>query len=205
MALRPLLLAGAVGCVAAAPASAATTLGSTAGAAAGTTLGSTTGVPNSNLTGGCPMPPVTCAYFTTGPSPSLVVPSDGVIVAWRVRAGSVPPGGTAALRIIRPAGGGTFTGAGRSAVVSPVIDLNAYTTRLRVRAGDIIGMESDSQHLFLDNTAAGYTATYFSAGLDEGGTIAASGTQGATRLLVSAVLEADADGDGFGDETQDEC
>jgi hypothetical protein len=133
-----------------------------------------------------------------------------VIVAWRINAGSNAPDAQTRLRIIRPAGGGKFTGAGASAVVTPAISgINAYATRLPVLAGDIIGVDNDNQAVYLDGgaSASAFTATYFdSPGLAEGGTQAPTGTNPPPkRLLVEADLEPDIDGDGFGDETQDAC
>jgi hypothetical protein len=191
--LRSLFISLAVALAACAPAQAATTLGSTAGD------------PNDNLTGGCLASGSNCTYFTTGGTPSLVVPSAGVIVAWRVNAGSAPVGNLTSLRVVRPAGGGTYTGAGRSTVETLAFGANSFGTRLRVQTGDIIGIDNDSEALLVDNTAAGFTATYFASALGEGATLAPSGTQSGKRLLVEADLEADLDGDGFGDETQDAC
>jgi hypothetical protein len=73
--------------------------------------------------------------------------------------------------------------------------------------GDIIGLDNDDQALYLDSSGTAFTATYFnSPGLAEGGTQAPTGTNPPPkRLLIEADLEPDIDGDGFGDETQDQC
>jgi hypothetical protein len=175
-------------------------------AQASTLVGSATGTADTNMTA-CFLSPY-CTSFTAGGAPSPVVGSDGVIVTWRINAGSAPIDAQTRLRVVRPLGGGTFTGAGTSAVVTPAtIGINAYPTRLKVQAGDIIGVDNDDQALYFDSSGAAFTATYFnSPGLADGATQAPSGTNPpAKRLLLEADLEPDIDGDGFGDETQDAC
>ena len=179
--------------------------GFAAPAQASTLVGSAAGSPDTNMTS-CFTSPY-CTFFTVGGAPSPVVPSNGVIVAWRINAGSNPIDAQTRLRIVRPLGGGTFTGAGTSATVTPATPgINGYATRLKVLAGDIIAVDNDDQALYLDSSGAAFTATYFnSPGLGDGATSAPSGTQAGKRLLVEADLEPDIDGDGFGDETQDAC
>src|SRR5437588_4872158 len=68
--------------------------------------------PASGIGGGC----VSLTLSQTAlpePGTMLVAPGDGVITGWHVR-GSTAGAGDARLRVLRPAGGGQFTGAGTS-------------------------------------------------------------------------------------------
>jgi hypothetical protein len=67
-------------------------------------------------------------------------PVNGTVVRWRIRVGdSTRPTN---LRIIRPLGGGLFTGAGTSASVTPPIHATTtYNAQLPIRIGDYIGID----------------------------------------------------------------
>jgi hypothetical protein len=73
-------------------------------------------------------------------SGGLSSPVNGTVVRWRIRVGS--PTGVINLRIIRPLGGGLFTGAGTSASVTPPINATTtYAAQLPIRIGDYIGID----------------------------------------------------------------
>jgi hypothetical protein len=84
--------------------------------------------------------------------------------------------------------------------------VNTFQTRLPVKAGDVLGNNSKSP---ADNAsyfpAPGESFIELQPGLADGqmGTFVESADP--LLLNVSAVLEPDADQDGFGDETQDQC
>ena len=88
-----------------------------------------------------------CAFMvaptavTSGSSPFASVPGDGAITAWRVR-GSVPSGsGSFALRILRPAGGGTYTVIASSSTTSTADgSAIAVSPAIPVKVGDHIGV-----------------------------------------------------------------
>ena len=143
-----------------------------------------------------------------------IVPSPGIITSWRIRRGPDNFPVQAALRVIR-----NGAGAGTSAEVTipPGIGVSAFETRLAVGAGDRIGVD-------LRNVPAGQGVTITRAPapaadlLNEWVPALADGastppyTEGpyaetgpGVQLLLNADVEADADGDGFGDETQDAC
>jgi hypothetical protein len=144
------------------------------------------------------------------PGSSYVVPSDGVITKWSFEApaGVTPP---MKLKMVRPAGGNDFTTVGDSQLESPAPGiLNTWPTRIAVKAGDL------PAHFYTDTTfsfraAAGYNAHYISgspgaSGLDPpAGTSTTYQADPGDQIDLSAVLEPDADADGFGDETQDQC
>jgi hypothetical protein len=138
----------------------------------------------------------------------LVSPINGVVVRWRVKSGS--SGNPVTLRVLRPAGGATFTGAGTSTPAATASGISGFfPTRLPIRAGDSVGLNIANSALVWANTAGANGLVWgslngYPAGLADGGT-AAGAAQGNKELLVQAVVEPDVDGDGFGDETQDGC
>jgi uncharacterized protein DUF11 len=149
-------------------------------------------------------PAVACTYFTgdaTTAAPVAAAPFDGVIVRWRVKAGSAAP--SARLRVLRAAGSGSYTGVatGDSQALEPGTT-NTFAVHIPVRAGDVIGLD-DSSSAKVFASPATTAAYYFQPFL---GAFAHSPSKQASReLLVNADIERDADGDGYGDETQDLC
>ena len=159
---------------------------------------------------------------------SAAAPQDGVIVRWRMRAGS---GGSAPLRVVRKAADGTFIGIATSA--PGVIDTEGYDwadrtrtypTRLPIKRGDYLGIDVpvggeivtafgrlDAQVMWTG--VPGSELRSFDPRLRDGEarfpgqTVNCfDGGSGADlELLVNADIERDADNDGFGDETQDGC
>ena len=139
---------------------------------------------------------VALATLPDGSAPR--VPMDGVIVSWRIRTSTSE---TLAPQAFHPVGDGTYTsgavgtfGSVASGTSSPI------AARLPVRAGDLIGVA----------TQTGVPGALLTTGstFEWDHTLAGSPSTPTTvtgALLVSAVVEADADGDGYGDETQDRC
>src|SRR5436190_16109920 len=111
-----------------------------------TTLGSTTGTPSANL---C-VASINCTYvpFTNVSVPELQVPFDGTVTSFSVTAGS--SGGAVQLRVLRPAGGGQFTGAGTSPSQTLATGTNTFAVSLPVRAGDVLGLDNASSALMFD-------------------------------------------------------
>jgi hypothetical protein len=150
------------------------------------TLGSTAGTPTTNL---CVVG-VACTYvpFSNVYSPSLVVPYDGTITSYAINSAS--SSGTVFLRILRPATGGRFTGAGTSAPGQITGGVQSFTTNLAVRTGDLIGLENNSSALLFDiGTLTTYTAYYQLPALGDGASAAPSNVRSDRRLLLSAVLQ----------------
>jgi hypothetical protein len=145
------------------------------------------------------------------PGNSYTVPSDGVITSWsfQAAAGVTPP---MKLKVVRPAGGADFTTVGDSELQTPVPGiLNTWPTRIPVKAGDL------PSHFYTDSTTgfrddvAGYDTFFIAfdpgdpAGDPPPGTTVTYDPDDADKIDLSSVLEPDADQDGFGDETQDQC
>ena len=74
------------------------------------------------------------------PGANVTSPINGTLVRWRVTGAF--SGGPFRLRVLRPSGGGTYTGAGTSAPQTPSgTSTQAFTTNLPIQAGDLIGLD----------------------------------------------------------------
>jgi hypothetical protein len=161
-------------------------------------------------TGSAPCTAPQTLFQTSSPTGPYAAPAAGVITSWQYRSPMMSQIGRALeLKVGRPAGGNTMTIVGESDRETPTIPLSdlSFPTRIPVEAGDILGLyvpDTDAPcsvgpspgfgvHRILDNLdrPTGDTSTYTSVNQ--------------TQVNVAATLEPDADGDGFGDETQDQC
>lgn len=134
----------------------------------------------------------------------LIVPADGVVTKWRVNV-ALPTAEQfpLQLKVFRPVEGNRFTIVGESGVEVAGGGINIFDTRLPVKAGDRFG--TAGKVLFCESPEPGDV-------IGRVGSILAAGTesefdnQEEKRLVaVTGIIEPDADGDGFGDETQDFC
>lgn len=176
-------------------------------ASASTGIGGTYGISGTLV--GC-QPGALYVQTGVGGAPSYTIPADGVITSWSTLGWTGQTGGLA-MKVVLPVSASIFKVTGTSAVetVTPNV-LNQFRTRVSVSAGDRIA-------LFASGSTFSYCA--FGAGASDqirfsptGQPEPAIGTEVVTtspfsqyRLNVSAQLEADVDGDGYGDETQDDC
>jgi hypothetical protein len=144
---------------------------------------------------------------------SFAVPAGGgVITSWsstvfQVEAG----GGTIALQIVRPLPGGSFEVIGSDSHTLPE-SVNQrrfvrYATRIPVTGGERLGIATS------DNVWQGsdwpYTGATVAIGVPGtptvGQTVATDYTYDDILMAAEAVVEPDADRDGYGDRTQDAC
>jgi hypothetical protein len=144
------------------------------------------------------------AIMVSHPSAQVASPIDGVVVRFRIRKASTVSHGSFSLRILRPAGGGAFTGVGTSPAMptagTPVI--SEFPVRLPIRAGDHIGV--DSSNNYLTHAVTGSVTGVVGGGLPDGGPpVVPTPGFANDELLLNADVEPDCDNDGFGDETQD--
>jgi hypothetical protein len=136
--------------------------------------------------------------------PSYAAPTAGVITSWSNQAVAVAE--TIKLKVARRAGGpDDFTIVGQSGVQTMTPNtLNTFPTRIPVRAGDTIGFFHSGGPCGV--AAPGAATRYANPEADVGPGPTQTYLPGlASKLDVSAQLEPDADDDGFGDETQDQC
>lgn len=153
---------------------------------------------------------ITLASLATGGPMPATVPSDGVITRWTLRAGlALPPGFNQALKVFRSAGAPTqYQVIGESAASPISTGTNTFNTRIPVKAGDFLGAsgpyEGTVYTLFCitGNPADRYA---FFAGSPTVGPVASVAEAEGLQAPVSAIVEPDADNDGYGDETQDKC
>ena len=133
------------------------------------------------------------------------VPSPGVITSWSHR-GNDGSAGSGRVQLWSPAGGTTYTLVGRSEAESftPGV-VGTYATRIAVNAGDLLGLRTEAGAGCYYQVMNPSNAIRTAAGPDPapGDSVVLSSPGPSLQLNVSAVLEQDADGDGFGDETQD--
>jgi hypothetical protein len=150
---------------------------------------------------GCTFSPITL------PSGQLVTaPDPGVVTQWRIRAGTNVT--AVSLQIVRrPSGTGAAEPGfevGRSTPVTPPAnDKSTHLTRIPIEAGDYLAIECCTTGVgsfFAPGTGTldAWTPPLGTTTLNPSGT-------GADEVLVNADIEPDADNDGFGDETQDNC
>ncbi len=140
------------------------------------------------------------------PLPSTV-PTAGVVTKWKVNLEFAPSTAiTEKLKVFHATGNlNEFRAVGESAEHILARGINVFETRVPVQAGDQSGSTARARRR-VGSTALGSPATS-SVGcpatrqLDRPIFGPAAGIQ----VAVSAIIEPDADGDGFGDETQDRC
>ncbi len=133
----------------------------------------------------------------------------GVIVRWRLRAATT---GTARLRLLRPGADGLVgVLSGPSQRLdrrhAPGRDITyVFTVRLPVEAGDQLALDvgAGAAAVLHRRPGAGGVTAFTPAVADGAAAPAATRLEGA-ELLMNADVEPDADGDGYGDETQDNC
>jgi hypothetical protein len=192
------------GALAVALAVAGAAAGAAGGAGAGT-IGAATEIAN----GQAPDPVTVNGVMlqsATGSTHSYAVPAGGaVITAFTHRAG--PSAGSVTFKVYRPtATAGSYTVIG--SVTQPVTagQLATFAERIPVHPGDLLGLSSTTGlALAYDGAAADQVLT--GPGTDPAvGTTATFGSvQHGYLLDLTATVEPDADGDGYGDLTQDLC
>jgi hypothetical protein len=138
---------------------------------------------------------------------SVAAPSDGVVVRWRVKDASGPM----AVRVTRSVGADYLFVSSSALEIPADTGLATFATRQPIKAGDFIGLElrSATATFGLDPAGmapSGTAATVFAGPIPDG-TVATpvSPPIDKARVYVNADVEPDADHDGFGDETQDQC
>lgn len=150
--------------------------------------------------------PVTCdtegctAIYEASAGGVARAPADGVIVQWSIR--SAAPG-RVAPRIVR--GDGPFVRGHTGSLVEVTEGLSTHPAQIAVRAGDRLAIVGGELPPVFGPPGSGASPIVeehgrwiFDEQRDADGDVDGE-------LLVQAVIEPDADGDGYGDETQDLC
>jgi hypothetical protein len=163
-------------------------------------------------------PPANACTVANFSHPGLRVssPSDGVVVRWRIRSeGDADVADEPVrLKVVRDVGGGGYMGVSTSASrtiseAGPTARTFTFPTRQPITMGDLVALDLDSDHQNLIIRAlsqTGVTSARWQPSLLDGQERAPEifGPPGDEHLF-NADVEPDADGDGFGDETQDQC
>jgi hypothetical protein len=139
---------------------------------------------------------------------SASVPKAGVVARWRLRAATR---GLVRLRVLRPTAGGLIGVASDplrrlERHHSPGRDVTyAFTSRVPVQRGDLLALDIGRGAAVLHRRRDGASVILFAPAVPTGGAAPAGARIAGAELLMGADVEPDNDGDGFGDETQDNC
>jgi hypothetical protein len=148
-------------------------------------------------------------------------PVGGVVTKFRIRAyglnGQNPA--TVTFRLAEISNvinqGGPDSALGKAVATGPTVTINGtddangdarieeFAARTPVKKGDHIAIDGTDVQATYNNSGDEYTFQYNPPLIDGQG--ARGSTDATGELLVAATIEPDADGDGFGDETQDQC
>ncbi len=130
-------------------------------------------------------------------------PSDGVITSWSFKAQTPAP--LLRFKVVRPVGIDIFSLVGESALTGTIANqLNSFPVRIPAQSGDVIGIYRQGGGACFELTGPDDGVHWLTGDAPSGASLYPDSGTGA-RIPVAAQLEPDGDGDGFGDETQDQC
>jgi hypothetical protein len=140
--------------------------------------------------------------------PSFAIPSTGVLTSWSHLANA--QAGSVRLVVVGPSAiAGHRTVVGTSALQPVTIStLNTFPTRIPVAAGTALALQTSAPAMAcVGSTGAGDAVSGAAAPYDPTTNLdlPTISNQAGIRINVSAILEPDVDGDGFGDVSQDAC
>lgn len=149
---------------------------------------------------------VPLAQASSNPLPAAA-PGAGVVTKWRSKS-AYAQSFLDRLEVLRATGAQhSFVSVGESAYENIATGQNAFDTRIPVQAGDRFGLFASYPNgggLFCSTGDSTDQMGIFH-GATGGGMPAAFSELPGVAVAVSAVVEPDRDGDGYGDETQDGC
>jgi hypothetical protein len=138
------------------------------------------------------------------PPGAVQTAAPGIVTSWRVRT-SAPDSGSAELKVLRQVGDEFEVTAESAAGTLLPSRLNVFPTRIPVPAGVSFGLAADDPPGCEIGSDFGNVVLEFETAPSVGGTTKATGSQLPAFVPLMVVIEPDADNDGFGDETQDQC
>jgi hypothetical protein len=145
------------------------------------------------------------AQFSTTPGTTSYTASDGVLTSWRYHSGSVA--GTLRLMLFKP-GAAPHVYEAMAASNTKHVDPDTgydFKERIPVKQGYVLGVADQTVgYIGIAPVSSSDVMDGLPAGVQVGDTVTATGPF-AAREAVAATVESDADGDGFGDKTQDGC
>lgn len=116
-------------------------------------------------------------------------PVNGVVTLWRARAADTGP---LSLKVVRPVGGGLFTGAGTSSLVTPAPNnISSFASSIPISIGDRIGIHNTGSFGSLEIALGepGSVANAWVPALIDGGPGRAPSASEAVELTVNADIE----------------
>lgn len=153
--------------------------------------------------GGLASPGMAIQLSRVTPPLALKTTSPGVVTSWKVQSAPFLEPRVMTLKVIRQVGDEHEVIA-ESAPESVVEKPHQFPTRIPVPAGVSFGVSSTKSFPSCDSSA-GDTVGIFAGSGPVGSKAKPSEIRTEVVLSLAAVIEPDADGDGFGDETQDQC
>jgi hypothetical protein len=145
---------------------------------------------------------------TVADSPSYRT-SDGVLTSWRYHSGA--SGGSVKLKIFQRIGvTSNYKAAAASSLKGPLDPNKGYSfgERIPVKDGDLLGLTAVAAQTgitVVTGTPTDDNIGRFTADIPVGSTGAVTAVFSNSVLSLAATVESDADKDGYGDESQDEC
>lgn len=149
---------------------------------------------------------VQIAQSSSNPLP-LTVPAAGVVTKWKSRSAFLKSFLDRLVVLHATGSPNSFLTVGESAYENIANGQNAFDARMTVQAGDHFGLSASSPNgagLFCNTGDPADHMGAFHGNTGGGAPTEFSDLPGAA-VAVSAVIEPDRDGDGYGDETQDGC
>jgi hypothetical protein len=153
------------------------------------------------------------AQASTGAPPGYTVPVNGVLTSWTTNAGALT-GQKLRLDVLHPQGGTTYSVVGTSEILDlrPSSIEDSLPARIVVHPGDVLALSPDPEGAPMSTSGVECEFNTNDTGdVVHSGLVAFTnpltlpGVVNKERLNVAATVEPDADGDGYGDESQDTC
>jgi len=157
---------------------------------------------------GIPTPYGIFAYTAAGDPLPVTAPVGGILTKWRIEvaAPGPPKAAPVTMKTLRLTGPENLlvTGEGNGSIVA---GSNSFDVRIPIQAGDhlgIFGTDAEVGTPVCATTEENKLGIFDPKATAGGSSLTASG-ESELRIPVVGTIEADADNDGFGDETQDAC
>jgi hypothetical protein len=138
-----------------------------------------------------------CTRANTGlpaGAPPVTSPITGTIVRWRIKTGTASSG-TVTLRVVAPAGGAKYTGAGTgdTETTPTTATITTFSTQLPIQMGDYIGVDSpagNNLNAISGASLTGANMAAFGPALADGGSPASPANLSGYELLINADVAA---------------
>ncbi len=188
------------------PALLALAVGVGAGVAVASTRSTELGDTTSTPTYGAEAPVV---QFSITPGTKSYTTPEGVLTSWRYHSSPDASAGSVTLELFKPVVGEGVYEAVAASGTKTLAPATAYefSERIPVEQGWVLGLDPglDAEVAITVPSAPNDRMYQFSGNVPVGATSTATGPFPNYRVNVAATIEPDADGDSYGDETQDQC